>query len=103
MKFIIIIVISLIVVKCVDSNAKVIQLENEVDELKQEVLVLIDSIETIVNQKKLEIINLNATIKARENAVDSLMILLDKNLMDTTYLDTIRNRLLIILSQQKIK
>lgn len=91
--------IGLVIIGCMETDAKVMQLEQENTQLQDEILMLVDSIDVVMTNKNLEIINLNATIQAKDYSFDSLMTLWDAQLSDTTYLDTLRSRLVKILNK----
>lgn len=86
-------------ISCIETDAKVMQLEKENTQLQDEILVLVDSIDVVMTNKNLEIINLNAIIQAKDYSFDSLMVLWDAQLSDTTYLDSLRSRLVEILNE----
>ena len=93
------IILSIILVGCMETDAKVAQLESEKEQLQNEVLTLVDSIDTIMENKTIEIDSLNKVIQMRSDSFDSLMVLWNNELSDTTYLDTLRNRLVRILNE----
>lgn len=97
-KLLIIILLTIATISCVETDAKVLQLEADKTKLENEILMLVDSLDVVMTNKNLEIINLNATIQAKDYSFDSLMVLWDAQLSDTTYLDTLRNRLVKLLN-----
>ena len=99
MRILTIILLSMALISCIETDAKVMQLEKENTQLQDEILVLVDSIDVVMTNKNLEIINLNAIIQAKDYSFDSLMVLWDAQLSDTTYLDSLRSRLVEILNE----
>lgn len=99
MRILSIILLSIALVSCMETDARVIQLENEKEQLELEIIQLVDSVEVKLNEKNLQIINLNAIIQAKDNSFDSLMVILNNNLSDTTYLDSLRNRLVRLINE----
>lgn len=98
MRTLITILLSIAFISCMETDARVLQLQAENSQLENEIMDLVDSIEVMTNDMKLQIVNLNATIQAKDNSFDSLMTLWNEKLSDTTYLDTLRSRLVKILN-----
>ena len=99
MKTLAIILLSTILMSCMETDARVLQLEADNAQLEQDIMLLVDSIDSLVTVKNLEIVNLNATIQAKDNSFDSLMTLWNGKLSDTTYLNTLKERLILILNK----
>lgn len=97
MRLLSIILLPFVLVSCMETDARILQLEREKADLEKEVDALVDSIDVLFQEKELEIINLNATIQMKDNSFDSLMLLWNDCLTDTTYLDTLKARLQNIL------
>ena len=103
------ILVSLLFVRCtmdVDARVLALQDENTVLQEKNDVVMLaLDTLETNINHKVLEIIslnaeviNLNAEIQAKDNSFDSLMVILNNQLTDTVWIsDTLLPRVRALL------
>lgn len=82
-----------VLIGCMETDARVLQLQQENNVLvaeKQEILDLLDDVQLKVN-------SLDSTIRVREESFDSLMVLMNNNLMDTVWLNTVKQRVLEIL------
>ena len=99
MRTLAIILLSTILISCMETDARVLQLEADNAQLEQDIMLLVDSIDSLVTVKNLEIVNLNATIQSKDNSFDSLMTLWNEKLSDTTYLNTLKERLILILNK----
>ena len=103
MKLLAITLLTIFVVGCMETDARVMQLQVENEDLRQEITLMIDSIDSLINNKNLQIINLNAIIQARAESFDSLMVieqgLWERVATDTLFYETIKARLLIILNE----
>ena len=98
-RIILILLISIALIGCMETDARVLQLEADNAQLEQDIMLLVDSIDSLVTVKNLEIVNLNATIQLKQNSFDSLMVLWNNQLSDTTYLNTLKERLILILNK----
>ena len=95
MRLLIAILLSIAFISCMETDAKVLQLQQENTVLqaeKEEILTMLDQVQTKVT-------SLENTIAIREASFDSLMIFMNNNLMDTVWIDTVRARLLRILEE----
>ena len=93
MRYLIIILLALALNSCMETDARVLKLQQENNVLvaeKQEILDLLDDVQLKVN-------SLDSTIRVREESFDSLMVLMNNNLMDTVWLNTVKQRVLEIL------
>ena len=93
MRLLIAILLSIAFISCMETDARVLKLQQENNVLvaeKQEILDLLDDVQLKVN-------SLDSTIRVREESFDSLMVLMNNNLMDTVWLNTVKQRVLEIL------